>query len=200
MVRTSGSRPAMPSDPTKEEFFAAVDLVNRHRGNYTKMIKFLLAGMNEKFRSKAYTDIGFLGWFEPQSRLEPGRDKASMVFLIKGGDSLQQGTLSETMFDAINKCRGKFGLDDLSPTWLRLSAGKGTPLEAPKSGYTNAQPTRKSTVRVVVSPRRPKADHDSDHESEEFCSLNESVPQDRNAEAELIPIHSKILQTESEHN
>jgi hypothetical protein len=194
MVRTSGSRPAMPSDPTKEEFFAAVDLVNRHRGNYTKMIKFLLAGMNEKFRSKAYTEIGFLGWFEPQSRLEPGRDKASTVFLIKGGDSLQQGTLSETMFDAINKCRGKFGLDDLSPTWLRLSAGKGTPPEAPRIGYTIAQPTRKSTVRVMVSPRRPKADHNSDHESEEFYSLNESVPQDRNADAELIPIHFKILQ------
>jgi len=200
MVRTTGSRLAMPSDPTREEFFAAVELVNRHQGNYNQMIKFLLAGMNEKFRSKTYTEIGFLGWFEPQSRLEPGRDKASTVLLIKGGDSLQQGTLSETMFDAINKCRCKFGLDDLSPTWIRLSADKGILLEAPKTGYTNAQPTRKSTVRVVVSPRRPKAEYehvileklpttpvpvDSDHES---------VPQDHNTETEVFPIHSKTHQ------
>ena len=208
MVRTTGSRPAMPPDPTKEEFFTAVNLVNKHRGNYKKMVKFVIAGMNEKFGSKAYTDIGFLRWFEPQHRLEPGRDKASTVFLIKGGDSLQQGTLSENTFDTINKCRRKFGLDELSPTWLRLSAKEGAPLEPPKTGYKNAQPTGKSTVRVVVPARRPNAEHEhvileqpatapgsigTYRESEELHAPNESVPQDHNTQSELLPIHSKTL-------
>jgi hypothetical protein len=189
----------MPPDPTKEEFFTAVNLVNRHRGNYKKMVKFLLAGMNEKFGSKAYTDTEFLRWLEPQHTLEPGRDKSSTVFLIKGGDSLQQGTLSENTFDAINICRRKFGLDELSPTWLRLSAQEGAPLEPPKTGYKNAQPTRKSTVRVVVPARRPNAEHEhvileQPPTAPWLVGLDrESIPQDHNTQSELLPIHSKTL-------